>query len=139
MISITARLRPASAFSTDFEDGELSFSIDGVPVVSRVFVSGPEGEFIVAPWKVLAATMAVTDRTDGRSIANRLRRLARTDNPDVVDQIIRLERELSDLDSDIARQETEMNRLVYHLYALSDGDIALIEADNSSAPTRNRT
>lgn len=129
--AITARLRPASAFAADFEDGELSFSIDGIPVVSRIFVSRSEGEFIVAQWKVLAATLTVTDRTDGRGIANKLRRLARTDNPALVEQIIALERELSALDAEIARQEAEMNRLVYRLYALSDADIALIESDNN--------
>jgi hypothetical protein len=75
--------------------------------------------------------MTVTDRTDGRSIANKLRRLARTDNPDLIEQIIALERELYDLDTNITRQEGEMNRLVYRLYALSDANIALIESDNS--------
>jgi hypothetical protein len=137
--SITARLRPASAFSADFADDELSFSIDGMPVVSRIFVSHTEGEFTVAQWKVLAATMTVTDRTDGRSIANKLRRLARTDNRDMIEQIIGLERELSELDADIARQESEMNQLVYRLYALGDADIALIEADKNPAATRKRT
>ena len=130
---ITTQLRPGCARPrrcADFEEGELSFSIDEIPVVSRIFVSRYEGEFIVAQWKVLAATMTVTDRTDGSSIANKLRRLARTDNPDLVSQIIELEHELSNLDTDIARQEAEMNRLVYRLYALSDADIALIESNN---------
>jgi hypothetical protein len=53
-----------------------------------------------------------------------------------VQQIIALERELSDLDADVARQEAEMNRLVYRLYALSDAEIALIEADDGPARTR---
>jgi hypothetical protein len=45
---ITARLRPVSAFSADFKDAELLFSIAGVPVVNRIFVVRSEGEFIVA-------------------------------------------------------------------------------------------
>jgi hypothetical protein len=128
--AITARLRPSSAFSAEFGIGELSFSIDGIPVINRIFLSRAEGEFIVTQWKVLAATITVADRTDDRSIANKLRRLARTDNPDIVEQIVALERTLSDLDADIARQEAEMNRRVYQLYALSDADITLIESDN---------
>lgn len=88
-----------------------------------------EGEFIAAQWKVLAATFAVTEKADGKKLANALRKLAVADNPAVVEQIIALEKELSALDADIARKESEMNALVYHLYALSQADITLIERD----------
>ncbi len=131
--AITAPLRPGSSFSAAFVDGELSFSIDGVPVISRIFVSAAEGEFIAAQWKVRAATITVTERTDGRTLANLLRRLAVADNPAVVQQIIALEGELSGLDADIARQEAEMNELVYRLYALTEADVRLIEKDNQTA------
>jgi hypothetical protein len=125
--AITGRLRPGSSLQAAFADGELSFMIDGVPVVNRIFVSANEGEFILAQWKVLAATFAVTEKTDGKRLANGLRKLAVADNPAVVQQIITLERELSRLEADTTQHEAEINVLIYRLYDLTDDDIALIE------------
>ncbi len=123
---ISTRLKPGSVLNAAFVDGELSFSIDGIPVINRVFVSAAEGEFIVAQWKVLASTFAVTQKTDGKKLANALRRLAVVDNPAVVQQIIELESRLSELETEIARAEVAMNSLVNRLYELSEADIALV-------------
>ena len=136
--AITARLRPGSSLQAGFADGELSFLIDGVPVANRIFVSAEEGEFILAQWKVLAATFTVTEKTDGKKLANGLRKLTVADNIAVVQQIIALERELSRLEADIARQEVGINSLVYRLYDLTDNDIALIQADKWSRRAPNR-
>jgi len=128
--AITIRLRPGSSFSAGYSDGELSFSIDGVAVISRIFVAEAEGQFIAAQWKVRVATLTVTERTDGKSVSTLLRRLAASDNPAIVEQIIALEGELSQLESEIARQEAEMNQLVYalySLYSLNDADRRLVE------------
>jgi hypothetical protein len=127
--TITARLYPGASLFASFADGELSFAVDGMPVVSRIFVSANEGELIAAQWKVLAATFAITEKTDGKKLANALRKLAVADNPAVVQQIIALEQELSALEADIARQESEMNSLVYRLYGLSQADIGLVQRD----------
>jgi hypothetical protein len=132
--AIGARLRPDSGLTASLVDGELSFAIDGVPVIRKIFVSKKEGEFIAAQWKVLAVTFAVTEKTDGKKLAAALRRLAATDNPALVQQIIALERELASLEADITRQEAEMNALVYRLYDLSQAEIALIDRDMRRSP-----
>lgn len=124
--AITARLSPGAALSAGFEDGELSFSIDGAPAVDRIFVEAREGEFIAAQWKVLAATFAITDKTDGKKLATALRRLAAPDNPALVQQIVALEAELSALDADIRRQEAGMNGLVNSLYDLTEAEARMV-------------
>jgi tRNA G10 N-methylase Trm11 len=129
--AITARLRLGALFSAAFSDGELVFSIGGVPVIDRIFVSREEGEFILAQWKVRAATLTVTERTNGKMLAKLLRRLAVADNSAVVQQVIALEAELSSLDSDIARQEGEMNDLVYRLYELTEADKRLVQKNSA--------
>ena len=48
------------------------------------------------------------------------------DNPALVQQIIALEGELSKLEADIARQETEMNGLINRLYGLSAAEEQLV-------------
>ncbi|MBV8738329.1 MAG: hypothetical protein JO007_13945 [Alphaproteobacteria bacterium] len=127
--AIAARLHPGASLSASFADGELSFAVDGVPIVCRIFVSPSEGEFIAAQWKVIAATFAITEKIDGKKLANALRKLAVADNPAVVQQIITLERQLSAVETDIAQKEAEMNGLVYRLYNLSQADISLIEGE----------
>jgi hypothetical protein len=134
--AIDARLRPGAALTAAFWDGELSFSVDGIPVVNRIFVSAAEGEFIAAQWKVLAATFGVTERTLGKTLAAALRRLAVPDNPAVVQQIVALEGELSALDAEIAQKEWEMNELVERLYELTDAEKVLVRGEQPRPGSR---
>ena len=127
--AIAARLQPGASLSASFANDELSFAVDGMPIACRIFVSPSEGEFIAAQWKVIAATFAITEKIDGKKLANALRKLAVADNPAVVQQIITLERQLSAVETDIAQKEAEMNGLVYRLYNLSQADISLIEGE----------
>jgi hypothetical protein len=113
---ITVRLRQGATLSATFSAGELSFSIDGIRVVERIYVTDAEGEFVVAQWKILAATFSITDNTDGKKLANALRKLAVQDNLAVVQQVIALEAELSAIEAEIAAEERDMNALVDHLY-----------------------
>jgi hypothetical protein len=109
--------------------------IDGVPVVNKIFVSADEGEFILAQWKVLTATLTVTEKTDGKKLVNGLRNLAVADNPAVVQQIVTHERELTRLEADNTQHEAEINTLIYRLYDLTDNDIALIEYGRQRGPS----
>jgi hypothetical protein len=133
--AITARLFPGCSLAAAFRDGELSFSIDGVPVIDRIFVDADDGEFIVAQWKVLAATFVITEKTDGKKLADALRKLAIRDNPALVQQIIALEGELSALELDIARQEDEMDAIINGLYELSNAEMVLIGKEMRSIST----
>ena len=125
--ALTQRLRPGAALSAAFASGELSFAIDGVSVIDRIFLAEAEGEFVVAQWKVLAATFAVTQSTDGRKLANALRKLAVPDGSALVRQIIDLEAELSALEAEIAMKEAAMNALVGRLYGLSEAEALLVQ------------
>src|SRR5262249_30501818 len=102
--AISKRLFPGASLSADFREGELSVSVDSIPVIDSIFVDEAEVEFILAQWKVLATTFPVTEKTDGKKLANALRRLAVTDDRELVKQIIALEKELSTVEADIARQ-----------------------------------
>jgi hypothetical protein len=126
--AITARLKPGASLSASFKDGELSFSVDDVPVVERIFVDTAEGEFIAAQWKVLCSTFSVTEKTDGKKLTNALRKLAVADNSALVAQIIEREGALSALETDIAVKEREMDALVNRLYELTNDDVRVIKA-----------
>lgn len=125
---VTARIHPAASLDADFEDGELRFSIGGIPVLENIFLDDNDGAFILAQWKVRAKTFPITDKTDGKKLCNALRKLAVTDNNALVKQIIELEGELTALEAKIAKEEHDINQLVYRLYGLNELEISLIEA-----------
>lgn len=125
--AITPRIAPGATLDAGFEDGELSFSIDGVPIVDRIFVDKEEGAFILAQWKVLASTYSITEKTDGKKFCAALRKLCIADQSALVKQIIDLEQELSALESDIAKQEKEINEVISCLYRLTKNEIRLVE------------
>lgn len=133
--AITARLQPGSPLKAVFSDGELSFQVGGVAVVDRVFVDAAEGEFIVAQWKVLAATFSITEKTDGRKLSSALRKLGVADNPALVQQVIALESELAAQEAEIARQEAEMEAIVNRLYGLTEDEILLVRRRSSTQPS----
>lgn len=124
--AISSRLKPGSSLLPAHNDGELSLAVDDVPVIDRIFVNAAEGEFVLAQWKLLAAAFTITENTDGKKLANALRKLVVADNPVLVQQIIALEAELSKLETKIAREEAEMNAFINRLYGLTEAEVRLI-------------
>jgi len=124
--AISHRLSPGAALSATFQEGELSIAVDGVPIFDRIFVDAAEGEFIFAQWKLLAATFIITEKTDGKKLANALRKLVVPDNPALVNQIIELEGELASLEREISAQESEMNAFINSLYCLTEAEARMV-------------
>lgn len=124
--AISSRLRPDSELLPILNDGELSLSIDGTVVISHIFLDEEEAEFILAQWKLLAATFSITENTDGRRLANALRRLVVPDNKALVSQLISLEAELSSLEGKLAKEEDATNALINKLYKLNEAEARLV-------------
>ena len=124
---IKARFRPGVTLEASYADGELSFFVDGVPVINGIFLDAKDGAFVLAQWKVHAQTFEVTEKTDGKKLCATLRKLAVTDNQAAVTQIIALEKELTSTEAKIVCTERELNALVYVLYALTPKEILLVE------------
>ncbi|WP_292329060.1 hypothetical protein [Mesorhizobium sp.] len=108
-------------------DGEVRFLVDGVPVIEKVFVSKEEGPFILAQWKVVASTFSVTEKTTGKQLCDRLRKLIVTENKALVEQFVKLQQKIEAIDADISAQEAAMNSLTYRLYGLTEEEIAIVE------------
>jgi len=124
--AITSRLRPGASLEPAFKDGELSVSVDGSPVIDHIFVGTAEGEFVLAQWRLLAATFSITENTDGKKVANALRKLVVADNSALVQQIVALAAELSKLEAKIASEESEINAFINRLYRLTDAEARLM-------------
>jgi len=128
LAALETRLSPGVAMDATFENGELKFIVDGVPVIQQIFLAEEEGNFVLAQWKLLATTFVVTEKTNGKKLANALRKIGETDNIAVRDQIIQLQQRLSEVGDEIEATEHEVNRRCYQLYQLSDAEVRLVEA-----------
>ncbi len=126
--ALAAAFRPGVTLDAALVDGELRFLVEGIAVVDRVFVTPAEGAFLLAQWKVLASTLVITERIDGKKLANALRSLALPDNPVVVEQVVAAVRELDTCEAAIRKTEAEMNELVFALYGLTPAERALVAA-----------
>lgn len=124
--SVGAYLAPGALLDASFEDGELKFFVAGSPVVEQIFINENEGEFILAQWKLLASTFSITEKTDGKKLANALRKTRVTENPAVVAQVIERQQELAQLEQDIATAEAELNDIVFRLYELDADQVRMV-------------
>lgn len=124
---IAAWLHPAASLDATFQDGELRFFIDGMPVLESIFLDEKEGAFILAQWKVLAHTFSITEKRTGKKLCDSLRKSIVTDNHALIAQIMELESELTKIEKDIEKKEKEINALIYKLYKLTDKEIELVE------------
>jgi hypothetical protein len=122
-----ANLAPGAVLDAEFKDGELKFFIGGYAAIDKIFLSQAEGEFVAAQWKVLASTYSITEKTDGKRLANALRRIGESSNPALIAQIIERQQKLSKIEKKIAKAESSLNTLVYGHYGLNAAEIAIIE------------
>lgn len=126
---ITGRLNPTAALSAQFEDGELFFYVDHIPIISSIWLEEHEGIFIAAQWSIFAATFNITEKTSGKKLCEALLKVGETDNAALRDQIISLQAELATLDTDIAIKEQTLDKEIYSLYQLTAEEIEMIEKD----------
>ena len=111
--AIRPRLRPGAALEATLKDGELSFLVDGVPVVDRVFVNESEGSFVLAQWKVLASTLTFTENTTSKSLCNALRTLVIPNNATLTAQVVAHTAALTACEAAIRTKEDELNALIF--------------------------
>ena len=125
--AIDARLNPAAQLAAGFKDGELSFSIDGVAVIDKVFVNEDEGLHILTYWQHLARTISITDKFKAKTLIGKLMVTPMTDNATLFAQITKLSTDIDAVESEISIQEQELNEIIFDLYKLTPDEQKMIE------------
>ncbi len=69
--TLAAAFRSGVALDATLLEGELRLLVEGAAAVDRLFVPPIEGAFLLAQQKVLASTLVVTERTDGKKTGRR--------------------------------------------------------------------
>jgi type I restriction-modification system DNA methylase subunit len=123
---IDTRLNPSAVFDARFIEGEMVFTVDGVPVIDKVFVNDKDGQHILTYWQHIARTTSVTEKFKAQTLINKLCATPMTENTDLAAQISTLTDEIDALDVDIAARETALNEIIYDLYALTEEERRVI-------------
>jgi len=125
--AVGERLKPGVTLEATFAEGELTLTVDGVPVISGIFLDDAAGSFVLAQWRVLSASFTVTEKSTGKSLCDALRKLADAEASNAAAQLMTYQAELTILDGSIRAQEAAMNAAVYQLYRLTETERALVE------------
>ena len=76
----------------------------------------------------LPQRLNVTEAFDAKRLLKLLFTLRTTTETTLRDRILTLDAEITTLDQTIANRETELNTIIYRLYGLTTGEIAMVEA-----------
>jgi hypothetical protein len=120
-------LKPGVRLSAEQERGELRFLIDGIPAISGIFPPPEQAPFILAQWKVLASRTDVTTHMTGKKLAAGLRKVSVHADDHIMADVIRLQEEITNTETEIATLEDRINKTIYRLHDLTRDEIALIE------------
>ncbi len=123
---IDNRRNPSAVFYSHFVEGEMVFTVDGVPVIDKVFVNDKDGQHILTYWQHIARTTSVTEKFKAQTLINKLCATPMTENTDLAAQISTLTDEIDALDVNIAARETVLNEIIYDLYALTEEERRVI-------------
>lgn len=124
---IEARLSPSAELEARYDDGELRFLIDGVPVIENVYVNDADGRHILTYWQHLARTLSITEKFKAKTLADKLRTTPMTGNADLSAQIADLSNDVDTLNQHITVRETELNEVVYKLFKLTPVERQMVE------------
>jgi hypothetical protein len=123
---IASRLTPEAQLLANFTDGELSPHINKVKVLSVYVDDDEDKQILPQSWQVIRSTN-ITPSLNAEKFVRLLLALKRTDNTSLLQQIVKLDNELVQLQQDIYNQETQLNKLTYQLYGLSKEEVEMIE------------
>ncbi|MCY3753878.1 MAG: restriction endonuclease subunit M, partial [Alphaproteobacteria bacterium] len=126
--SLEDHLILGATLSAELYRGELRFFVDGVPVITGIFLPLETASFVLAQWRVLAGRLEVTGRLTGKKLADELRRVSVSADPHLMAEVVGREQEISAIDAEIARLEARVNETIYRLHNLTPDEIAVIEA-----------
>lgn len=122
-------LRAGVSLSANLHRGELRFLIDGIPATNGIFPAPDEAPFLLAQWRVLASRLDVTDKMDGKKLANLLKKVTPTAEPHIMADIIALQEAITATEAEISTLEERVNRTIYRLHQLTPAEVGMIEAN----------
>ena len=125
---LDALLRPGMKLLAIAEDDALHVKSGDFTLLTKFGLDPDEAQFMATIWTQILRSTNVTAKFDGEKLVKKLLRFRSSEDPGLRTAIHALHTNISELDSEIAIAESEINDLVYKLYNLSGDEIELIES-----------
>ena len=120
-------IRLDSEMTVTLAKGKLSLLIDEQEA-AKLFVQAAEAELIAAQWRCISLDFAPTGKADGKRLIDRLRKVAKTADPAVTEQIIFIGEALATLSDTLREDEAQLHELTCTLFNLTAEERALVDA-----------
>ncbi|MBJ7254456.1 MAG: Eco57I restriction-modification methylase domain-containing protein [Sphingomonadaceae bacterium] len=120
-------IRLDSEMTVTLAKGKLSLLIDEQEA-AKLFVQAAEAELIAAQWRCISLDFAPTGKGDGKRVIDRLRKVAKTADPAVTEQIIFIGEALATLSDTLREDEAQLHELTCTLFNLTADERALVDA-----------
>ncbi len=120
---------PDVTLAARFDGKELLMVADEKRVLDGIFLNATEGPFIAAQWNAMLADFKPgTKRGTAAKLVEKLRTLIEGAEPELIDQLGRLQGRLDELDTQLAGLETKMENRLAALYQLTAEERLLVQA-----------
>lgn len=129
LVEIDGAISFGNTMCADERHGELRFFVGSRCIVSGVYVDKNEVPVILAQWRQIARGTFVSESVKAKKIIDRLLDLRKTDNRALVEQLDDLNRRLESVEAEIRNDELELDEFLYQLYALTNEERFMVEAD----------
>lgn len=125
--AIDSMLYPGIKLTVVNENGELKLLSNGMCLLEGIFLDENEADFIAAQWRQKIRRTNITMNFDAKRLISQILKLRKTANDAINTQTVSLDAEIQALDAEIAEAESDINRLIYRLYSLTESEIKLVE------------
>lgn len=120
-------LTQGAALSVGFRQGELSLRAHGMPLFDRIFLDDADGTFIAAQWQLALRGRSWVGEPGAAALVATLRRVARTDNAVLRQQVFALVARVLAYDVAIARNDALLEAELDAAYGLTAEERAVID------------
>jgi hypothetical protein len=123
--TLDALLQPGATLTVTNTEDELALHLSGREAL-RLY-DKPYTAFIAAQWRHALRDLNITESFNAPRLLKLLLTLRTTNEQTLRDRILTLDSEITTLDQTIANKEAELNAIIYRLYGLTPGEIAMVE------------
>lgn len=123
--TLDALLQPGATLTVTNTEDELAIHLSGREAL-RLY-DKPYTAFIAAQWRHALRDLNITESFNAPRLLKLLLTLRTTNEQTLRDRILTLDSEITTLDQTIANKEAELNAIIYRLYGLTPGEIAMVE------------
>jgi hypothetical protein len=124
---LDSQLRCGIELRAEAEGDALHLTTGNRKLLSKFGLTASEAKFVAAIWNQILRQTNITASTTAKALVSKLLNFRNTDDAGLRKTILMLSKNIDKIDGEIAKLETDINKLIYKLYGLTRKEIKLVE------------